>query len=131
MRYIKQVAVLAISVSLAACGGSSGYPTSNNNNPPPPTGGTNITVSNNTFAPGNLSVTAGQTVTWNWDACTGTDPYTGQPGTCVSHSVMFDDGVHSDVLSQGSYNRTFSAKGSFPYHCSIHGTAMSGTITVQ
>jgi plastocyanin len=137
MRVIHGLSALAVCVILAACGGSSGYPTSNNNpppsnnNPPPSNNGSGVTVGNNDFAPGSLSVTAGQTVTWTWDACTGNDPYTGQPGTCVTHGVTFDDGAHSDLQSQGTYSRTFAAKGSFAYHCPVHGAAMSGNITVQ
>ena len=138
MRVIHALSALAVCAILTACGGSSGYPTTNNNppptnnNPPPPTNnGTSVTVSNNDFAPGTLSVNAGQTVTWTWDSCTGYDPYTGQPSTCVTHGVTFDDGAHSDLQSQGSYSRTFAAKGTFSYHCPVHGTAMGGTITVQ
>lgn len=133
MRVIHGLSALAVCVILAACGGSSGYPTSNNNNNNNggPHNGSGVTVGNNDFAPGSLSVTAGQTVTWTWDACTGYDPYTGQPGTCVTHGVTFDDGAHSDLQSQGTYSRTFATKGSFAYHCPVHGAAMSGTITVQ
>ena len=138
MRLVEKSLVAIVCVTLAACGGSSPNEpnTTTNNNPPnntPPStnSGTSVMVENNDFAPGTLTITAGQTVTWTWDACSGYDPYTGTPGTCVTHGVMFDDGVKSDLQSQGSYSRTFSAKGTFAYHCPVHGTAMAGTITVK
>jgi plastocyanin len=67
-------------------------------------------------------------VTWTWNTCTG-DGYGGQ--TCVSHSVTFDDGVTSPTQDTGTYNRTFTAKGTYTYHCLVHGAAMTGTITVS
>ena len=44
----------------------------------------------------------------------------------VSHNVTFDDGEQSGNRSSGTYQRTFADAGSFPYHCTIHGTATSG-----
>ena len=89
-----------------------------------------IIVENNDFAPSNQTVTVGQTVTWKWSSCSPDDMY-GYAGTCVSHGVVFADGTGSDIQSGGNYTRSFAAKGSYPYHCPIHGAAMSGTITVQ
>jgi len=134
MRIIEKSLIAILCVSFAACGGSSPGEPKTNNNPPnntPPVTGNSVTVENNSFAPGALSVSPGQTVTWTWDACSGTDPYTGQPGTCVSHGVTFDDGTASGLQQQGTYTRTFATAGTYRYHCPVHGTAMSGTITVQ
>jgi plastocyanin len=135
MRIIQRLSALVVaSAILGACGGggaSGGYSTGPNNNPPnnnPPTG-TQLTVSNNYFSPGTLAVPMGQAVTWTWNTC-GSDPYgTGQ--TCVSHGIVFDDGTTSATQQDGSFSRTFTTKGTYPYHCSVHGVAMSGTITVQ
>ena len=134
MRRTLQWSALALASVLAGCGGS-GYSTSPSNQPsnnPPtnnPPSGTNVNVRNNSFSPGTLNLTAGQTATWTWDSCSN-DPY-GGGNTCISHDIVFDDGTTSGSKSEGSYNRTFNAKGTFPYHCSIHGTAMSGTVVVQ
>lgn len=125
--------LIALAVAgLAACGGGGGGgssvtspPPGGTNNPPPSNG---VTVSNNSFSPANKSVPAGSTVTWSWNTCTG-DVYSGQ--TCQSHSVTFDDGVTSPTQDQGTYSRTFSAAGTYNYHCAIHGAAMAGSITVQ
>jgi plastocyanin len=60
-----------------------------------------------------------------------TDPYTGVAPN--SHSITFDDGVgNSGMQSNGKHTRQFTAAGTFPYYCSIHGrSVMSGAIVVQ
>jgi plastocyanin len=129
---MKGVLVALTVASLYACGGGGGGgsstgPTTNPVNTPAPAGG--ISVINNSFSPGTKTVAVGSTVQWSWNSCSG-DPYYGQ--TCVQHSVTFDDGSTSSGLQdQGTFSRQFTAAGTYTYHCSNHGTAMSGTITVQ
>ena len=48
-----------------------------------------------------------------------------------SDSVTFDDGPESAIQTAGSFNRTFGGAGTFPYHCAVHGAAMSGTVVVK
>jgi plastocyanin len=117
-------------ISVAACGGSGGSTAPNNQpsgNTTPPAGG--IAVTNNSFSPSTKTVATGTAVQWAWNTCTGGDGYSGQ--LCVDHSVTFDDGTTSPTQDQGTYVRTFTAAGTYNYHCSVHGTAMAGTITVQ
>jgi plastocyanin len=127
---LKLVCTTVAIACLFGCGGSGGgYSTSpppGGVNTPPPTGG--ISVTNNAFSPAAKTVAVGTTVTWAWNSCTG-DGYSGQ--TCVSHNVVFDDGVSSGLQDQGSYIRKFTAAGTYPYHCAVHGTAMSGSITAN
>lgn len=127
---MKGVLLMLAVASLSGCGGggngSTTGPTNNGVNTPPPAGG--ISVSNNMFTPGTKTVAVGGNVDWAWNSCTG-DAYNGE--TCVSHSVTFDDGITSPTQSQGTYSRTFTVAGTYNFHCSQHGTAMSGTITVQ
>ena len=87
-------------------------------------------VTNNAFTPSGTTVAAGTTVTWTWNSCTG-DGYGGQ--LCTDHSVVFDDGLRagSGVQSTGTFASQFTAAGTYTYHCSIHGSAMHGSITVQ
>jgi plastocyanin len=123
-------AVLAVA-SLWACGGSSSSTSPITTNPkvntPPPVGG--ISVINNQFSPGTKTVAVGSSVQWAWNTCTG-DAYSGQ--TCAMHSVTFDDGsISSPTQDQGTFTKAFSTPGTFTYHCSVHGAAMAGTITVQ
>jgi plastocyanin len=73
-------------------------------------------------------VAVGTTITWAWNSCT-PDGYNGQ--TCVAHNVVFDDGTTSGLMDQGTYARTFSVAGTYPYHCAVHGAAMSGSVTVN
>ncbi len=131
----RAVAAAAIVLLVLGCGGGGGggTPTA------PPTGGgggngsspaTDITVQNNSFSPATTTVPVGSTVTWTWNSCTG-DGYGGQ--ACTDHSVVFDDGARtgSEVQSSGSFSSQFATAGTYNYHCSIHGTAMHGTVVVQ
>ena len=124
--------VFVLSAALVACGGggsSSDGITNPPPNNPPPTGSTvALTVQNNRYSPANDSVGVGATLTWTWDSCTG-DGYGGS--MCTSHSVRFDDGPASEIQSSGSFQRTFAAAGTYTYHCAVHGTAMSGKVTVK
>jgi plastocyanin len=95
-------------------------------NTPPPTGG--ISVTNNAFSPTSKTVPVGSAVDWAWNSCSQSPGY-GQ--TCGSHNIVFDDGVSSGLQDQGTYSRTFTVAGTYPYHCAIHGLAMSGSITVN
>jgi plastocyanin len=130
-----------------ACGGSGGgaYDTnptqpSNPSNPSTPTTPATpntVTVSDNAFNPTAVTVGVGTTVTWKWSGCSGgyNDPY-GYGGStgCTTHNVTFDDGSNlaSETQDTGEYKRTFSAPGTYKYHCSIHGASvMSGQIVVQ
>lgn len=107
--------VAAALTALAALGcGSDGGSTDNN---PPPAGG--VSVANNSFTPSALSTTVGSTVTWTWNS------------GGVQHNVTFDDGQNSPTQGTGTFERTFTVAGSYPYHCTIHGVSMSGTVTVS
>jgi plastocyanin len=134
MSAVIRTAVLAF-VSLSACGGGSGgYPTgSGSQNPPggqqpPPSTTSAIAVENNRFNPAATTVTAATSVTWTWNACTD-DPYGGR--TCVDHNVTFDAGGGSATQSSGSYTRQFNTAGTFNYHCTVHGAAMTGQVVVR
>lgn len=127
---------LVLLLAAAACGGSSTAPSNTNNNsggntPPPQSGPSTsnaITVGNNWFDPTSTTVAAGTKVTWTWNSCGG-DGYGGQ--SCVSHSIVFDDGQTAPSQSEGTFSRTFATAGTYKYHCGVHGNAMSGTVVVQ
>ena len=101
---------------IAGCGKSNANATAPGGGPPP-VSTTNVTVANNYFQPAATSVAVGSTVTWTWSGG-------------VQHNVTFDDGVASATLASGTYSRTFNTPGTYPYHCTIHGAMMSGTVTV-
>jgi plastocyanin len=125
--------------AVSACGGggssTSGYTSGPTNpgtgNPNPSAGATTVTISDATFQPSALTVAKGTTVTWKWGACT--DGGYGSYTSCPTHSVTFDDGssIVSPTQSEGTFSRNFASTGTFKYHCAVHGSTMTGQITVQ
>jgi plastocyanin len=115
MRNLSLLAVAAALVTLGCSG---------DDNPTQPSGGGNPTVEVGTpsgglsFNPTSITVPLNGTVTWNWNS------------GGVAHNVTFPDGSNSGNKSSGSFQKTFPAAGTFNYICSIHGAAMSGTVTV-
>lgn len=115
----------SLALALAACGGggdggdAGGTPTSpGGGGATPPSTSNAISVADNRFTPSATTVAPGTTVTWTWAAS-------------AAHDVTFDDGQRSNTQAAGTYQRTFATAGTFPYHCSVHGAAMSGTVTVR
>jgi plastocyanin len=134
MKLSKFIALSAATALIAACGGSSSggnLSTGPNTPPPPPPPPSNsVTLANQLFSPSTLSVTKGTTVTWVWNDCGGGGGY--GTGTCVQHSVVFDDGTSGSPLQDtGTFTRTFGTAGTFSYHCGVHGSAMTGKIVVN
>ena len=78
-----------------------------------------VSISDFTFAPAGLEVSAGTEVTW-----TNADP--------TDHTVTaFDGGFGSDSLVDGAtFSHTFSEPGTYPYRCAIH-PDMKGTVKVE
>jgi plastocyanin len=134
MRPRSRLPFLVLLAAAVSCGGGGGGgPTGNNTGnvqQPPPGTPNSVIVNNNSFSPTDLNVAKGATVTWTWNSCSGGDSY-GTGEVCVAHNVAFDDAVVSGSQSAGTFTRTFDAAGTFPYHCAIHGAAMSGKVVVQ
>ena len=80
---------------------------------------TEVKIDNFTFAPAELKVPVGATVTW-----TNRDDI---PHTVVSTDKVFKSKV---VDSDGKYTFTFDKAGTYPYFCSIH-PKMTGKVVVQ
>jgi plastocyanin len=78
-----------------------------------------VAISGFSYSPGTVTVAVGDTVTWtNSDA---------QGHTATADGGSFDTGT----LGNGETGTvTFSAAGSFPYHCTIH-PQMTGTVVVE
>jgi plastocyanin len=135
MRFMGMTAVLVAAAITAGCGGASGSdgyaPTTPGSGTTVATNTNQVTLANLTFSPGAITVPAGTTVTWNWNDCS-SGGYGGYAG-CVSHNVTFDDGsnIASATQDNGTFSRTFSTAGTFKYHCSIHGSSMSGQVIVK
>jgi FtsP/CotA-like multicopper oxidase with cupredoxin domain/plastocyanin len=89
-------------------------------------GGLTVAVRDFEFFPKTAMVSAGQTVTWNWEA---------NNHSTTSDTGVWDSGVQN---SPHTFTHTFTAADSgktFPYFCSQHGgpggTGMSGSIMVM
>lgn len=102
----------AAAASQAVAGGA---PTCN---PGLDTTATPVGIANFTFTPGQVTTTAGKSVSW-----TNADT--------TAHTVTFDSGPDcGNVATAASVSATFSSPGTYAYHCSIHPT-MKGTVTVS
>jgi plastocyanin len=84
-----------------------------------------ITVGDNYYSPQTVTVRPGDVVTWQY-----------QSGSRSTHPTASDNGAWPLFTINGSNpskSITFSAVGSYPYHCTAHGAAgsgMYGVITV-
>ena len=102
--------LLAALIAVAACSDDNG----DGGQGPDETPDGDVLVRNDLFEPAELAAAPGTTVVWAWASSGRT------------HNVTFDDGEASGDRSSGTYQRTFAGAGTFPYHCTIHGTATSG-----
>lgn len=104
-------------LALAGCGGDDEEPDL------PVTGGgdgTTVTMANNEFQPKDVSVSAGDTITWVND-------------DSVQHNAVAKTGdlPKSELFGQGErYEATFEQPGKIEYVCTVH-PGMEGTITVE
>ena len=127
-----RLAVVSIVLALSIACGSSYSPSpaspSPSPSPSPPAEGASTSVTiptgaeslgNRAYAPDDLSVAAGTTVTW-----TNTDS--------VSHTSTSDaNGWNSGIVPPGGrFSFAFQAPGTYSYHCRIH-PGMVGTVVVQ
>jgi plastocyanin len=90
--------------------------------PPPPAsaGGTEVAIAEFAFAPAELTVSIGDTVTWtNRDSAAHT--VTASPGGAIDSGNLEQD---------DAYQVTFEEGGSFSYLCVYH-PFMTATVTVQ
>jgi len=122
-RFLIALAMAAGAVVALACGNSTA-PTTNH----PSAGGHSLVIDANPdikFKPTPDTVSAGDTVQFAWHS--------------VGHNVQWDNtptgiasiGNGSVGFTSGDSTRIFSVRGTYSYHCGIHGSAMSGVIVVQ
>ncbi len=79
-----------------------------------------VSIGDNFFGPGTVTIAAGGTVAWNW---TGTG----------FHDVS-GDGFQSETQKSGTYSFTFTTPGTYAYICEVHQSSrppMRGTVIVQ
>jgi plastocyanin len=90
-----------------------------------------VTISNFKFTDassgnGTTTINAGDSVNWVW----GGGFHSTTSGSC-SPGCAPNGQWDSGEKSSGAFPKTFATPGSFPYHCSVHGSMMQGTIVVQ
>ena len=98
---------IAATLALAACNQSS-----------TPAGGSGPTIADYAFSPGSITVPVNGTVMWTNNAA-------------QAHTVTADDGSFDshDIAGGAVFSHTFSAAGTFTYHCTIH-PQMKATVVV-
>jgi plastocyanin len=120
------VAVSSI-VLLAIVGGCSSNPDAPSPTPSPAPGSSSSvtipmgasTLGNQAYAPDDVNVAIGETVTWvNADSV---------PHTSTSDATGWDSGT---VGPGGRFSRAFQTAGTFKYHCTIH-PGMIGSVVVR
>ncbi|MFC4124811.1 cupredoxin domain-containing protein [Nocardia rhizosphaerae] len=121
----------ATTVFAAGCSGDSDSAASTTRTPRPvatttaqtphaPTDHT-ISVSDMTYSPAEITIKAGETVTWKFDDRA---PHNVQG---IGDKAM---GINSPIITKGEWSYTFTQPGTYRYLCSLH-PDMRGTVTVE
>ncbi|HEX5132603.1 MAG TPA: plastocyanin/azurin family copper-binding protein [Candidatus Krumholzibacteria bacterium] len=114
---------LLLGVSMLACGGD------DSTGPPEdaPFTGT-IHILDDRFSPRDVTVAAGDSVTWRWEGSHSHSVTQGTtPDASQDPSRLFDSGIKNS----GTFGYRFTAAGSVPYFCRPHfAIGMKGTVTV-
>jgi plastocyanin len=122
------LACLAVALVVAGCGdddddggGGGGGATTEEQAAPEASGGsTEVSMKDIKFDPGEVTVNAGDTVTWVND-------------DSVGHDVTadgFKSGEPGEMQNGDTFEHTFDEAGTFDYVCSVH-PGMDGSVTVK
>jgi plastocyanin len=76
-----------------------------------------VIVDDNVFKPKEITVAVGDTVTWRFEGGN-------------AHNVTFDEGESSELMKEGTFERTFDEPGELDYVCTVH-PGMEGTVVVE
>ncbi len=75
-----------------------------------------VAVVDNAFEPAHVAISAGTTVTWEWE---GSD----------EHNVVGGADLSSPTQREGTYEQRFDDPGTYEYRCTLH-PGMTGSVTV-
>lgn len=121
--FIGMAAFMAVMMASMMGGGHMGMMQGGGSDPfaeTPVTGATQVRVADFAFAPANIIVDVGTTITWtNYDG--------------LGHTVTSDEGdaLDSPMFAQGeTFSVTFDEPGGYYYHCTPHPN-MQGLVTVR
>jgi plastocyanin len=107
--FLTAIAVASLALLGAGCGGDDGGGAA------PAEPGT-VAVRDNVFVPKTVEISAGDTVTWNWE------------GSAL-HNVV-GDGFQSETQKSGDFEHTFDDPGTYDYVCTLH-PGMTGKVEVS
>ena len=124
LRLLVSIIGIAVATGLAigmpACG--------DDDDPAAPDGGGPFTgtiqVRDNSYSPRTVTISVGDSVTWQW---VGSSSHTVTHGTPGNPGGLFNNGPKSS----GTFGYRFNAPGSIPYYCTVHAPMMTGTVTVN
>ena len=125
---IAGLALVAGAAALAAC--------SDDNNGPTP-GGTTFTVANNSFSPGSITISAGQSVRFLW--ASGAVGHNVSPASGNATAIPASPGSPALLSAPQDFSVSFPTAGTYRFFCSAHGanpspdqvTGMSGVVVVN
>ena len=124
-------------VFAAACGGSSPTSAGGGNNPPPGAPTVSVAMSEDRFRPDTVRVTVGTVVRWSnegtVDHRSTSDSTNGWDSGAVAppQPQMTCPYPPCDKTPGGSFPSTFTAAGTYPYHCAFHvALGMRGVVIV-
>lgn len=82
-----------------------------------------IRVSDFSFSPSRVTISVGDSVTWN---------LAGGTHTATSGTAPEGDGIFNQTLNASApFTFTFEEAGEYPFFCRFHPDFMTGTVTVQ
>lgn len=88
-----------------------------------------IRVRDSSFSPANVTISVGDSVTWQWDGnLNHTVTHGTSPTVPPDASKLFD----SPTMTSGTFGFRFTTAGSVQYFCRVHvAMGMRGTVTVE
>jgi plastocyanin len=80
----------------------------------------------NKYTPANITINKGDTIQWTWSGLN----HSATSGTPGHPDGIFDSGI---LNTGATFSFTFTAAGTFPYFCTVHGgcCGMIGSVTVN
>ena len=128
------IACLALGLTVAGCGddddddgggGGNGGATTQEETGGGGGGGAQVGMQNIQFDPAEVTVNAGETVTWTNDEAVAHDVDGSGPGG------DFSSGPEGGMNEGDEFAFTFDEPGTYEYVCRVHAPGMAGTVTVR
>jgi plastocyanin len=88
-------------------------------------GGAQVGMKNIQFEPADVTIKAGETVTWTNDEAVAHDVEGSGKG------VKFSSGEEGGMNEGDTFKFTFDKAGTYDYICRVHAPGMAGTVTVK